>query len=276
MDRNAEQIAYWNGPVGERWTREQDALDRAFASFTAALLDLAALRAGERVLDVGCGCGTPTIAAAGRVGPGGEVLGVDVSAPMLARAGERSAGRANVSYLLADASTSRFDRSFDVVMSRFGVMFFDDPVGAFTNLRSALRSGGRACFACWRPFADNEWARVPFDAAARQLPPQPPSDPEQPGPFSLADAARVERVLRAAGFASVGVAPYDGEVVLSDEGVDAAVRFTMTIGPTARLIREADDDAGARVRGAIEAALRPLARGDRVVLGGASWLVEAT
>ncbi len=272
---NVDQLAYWNGATGERWTREQIVLDRAFESLTTRLLERASLRPGERVLDVGCGCGVTTLAAADAVGPTGAVLGIDISVPMLARARERSAGRAHIAYLEADASTCAFQPTFDVALSRLGVMFFGDPVAAFSNLRSALRPGGRLVLICWRPAADNEWVRVPLEAATRHVAPEPPSGPNEPGPFSLGDPSRIERILGDAGFASLAITPFDPEIILSEQGLDAAVQFAMTAGPTSRLLREVSDEAKTRVVRALETAMRPLLQGDRLVLGGATWLVHA-
>jgi SAM-dependent methyltransferase len=272
---NAAQVAYWNGAMGERWTREQIAIDRAFASLTIRLLERASLRSGERVLDVGCGCGVTTLAAADDVGPKGAVLGIDISAPMLARARERSAGRAHLAYLEADASTYAFEPTCDVVLSRLGVMFFGDPVAAFSNLRSALRPGGRLVLLCWRPAAENEWVRVPLEVAIQHVAPEPPPGPNEPGPFALGDPARIERILGEAGFASLSITPFDPEIVLSEQGLDPAVQFAMTAGPTSRLLREVSDEAKDRVRRALETAMRPLLAGDRLVLGGATWLVHA-
>jgi len=275
VEPNADQIAYWNGPVGEHWKLEQAAIDRAFASFTEKLREVAALRPGHRVLDVGCGCGTTTLFAADAVGAGGSVTGVDVSVPMVARATERSAGRANVSYFVADAAAIRFDGAFDVEISRFGVMFFEDPVRAFANLRSALRPGGRLAFVCWRPGADNEWVRVPSEVALQHVPPLPPVGPEQPGPFSFGDPARVRRILEGAGFSRVDIVPFDADVVISEEGVEAAADFVMKTGPTAALLREVTGDVVERVRPALEARLRPFTRNGRTALGGANWVVSA-
>jgi SAM-dependent methyltransferase len=272
---NAEQVAYWNGPAGERWSREQAVLDRAFEALSRRLLGRAALRPGERVLDVGCGCGTSTLAAADAVGPTGAVLGIDVSAPMLARARERSSARPRVAYRECDASTEALEPTFDVVLSRFGVMFFRDPVAAFTNLRGALRPGGRLAFICWRPVAENEWARVPREAALQHVTPEPPQGPEEPGPFSFGDRARVERILTGAGFTSVECVPVDEKVLVSDEGLDGAVEFAISAGPTARLLREVSDDVKNRVRAALATALRPYLAGNRMTLGGATWLVHA-
>jgi SAM-dependent methyltransferase len=272
---NADQVAFWNGPAGERWSREQVALDRAFEALTSDLLERASLRPGERVLDVGCGCGVTTLAAADAVGPTGAVVGIDVSVPMLARARARSAGCERLTYLEGDASTHVFDLRFDVVLSRFGVMFFRDPVAAFANLRAALRPGGRLVFLCWRALAENDWARVPQEAATRHVPAEPTPGPDDPGPFSFADRGRVEWILAAAGLRSIGLTALDRDVVLSDEGLDGAVEFATTAGPASRLLRNVPDEAVALARGEIEATLRPFLRSDRVALSGATWLVQA-
>ncbi len=228
---------------------------------------------------MGCGAGTTTLAAGDAVGPTGSVLGIDVSVPMLARARERSSGRSNLAYLEADASSHEFEASskgsFDVAISRFGVMVYREPVAAFATLRAALRPGGRFAFVCWRAAADNEWVRVPLAAATPHVPPEAPAAPDEPGPFAFADPARIERILIDAGFAEVTLRPLDADVVLSDEGVDAAVHFAMSAGPTSRLLRDATEDAKARVRGSLATALRPRLQGDRVALGGATWIVRA-
>ncbi len=272
---NTDQIAYWNGPAAERWAREQEALDVALEPFMRRLLTRAALRHDQHVLDVGCGCGTTTLAAADAVGERGSVLGIDVSTAMLARAKERSAARANISYVNEDASAFAFDTPFDVAISRFGVMFFEEPVRAFAHLRSALGRGGRLAFVCWRPAVDNEWVSVPYDAATQHVPPDPPAPPDQPGPFSFGDASRVKRILDGSGFSNVDIEPLDAEVVLSNRGVEGAVHFAMTTGPTARLLRDAGDPVKERVRAAVERTLEPFVRADRIALGGAVWVVHA-
>jgi SAM-dependent methyltransferase len=270
-----DPLAYWNGPAAERWTREQEAIDRAFTALTAKLFDEAAVRAGERVLDVGCGCGSTTLEAAERVGASGLVEGIDVSGPMLSRARERSVRTANASYHLADATTFAFQPSHDLVISRFGVMFFPDPERAFANLRSALAPQGRMVFMCWRPLAENAWAHVTYAAAAPHLPPEPPSNPEAPGPFSLGDPARLKRILDRAGFHQVRLEPFDGEVLFSTDGVDSAVAFATHTGPTARALREASEEAKVKVRAALGSVLAAATHGGRTVLGGAVWIVKA-
>lgn len=269
------QIAYWNGPAAERWVREQETLDRAFGPFTDRLFVAAAICPGERVLDVGCGCGTTTLAAAEASGARGSVVGVDVSRPMLDRARERAMGRDGIVFHHGDAAAFRADVPFDRVISRFGVMFFDAPTAAFTNIRAALRTGGRLTFICWRPLAENEWARVPYELAARIVPAGPPEGPEDPGPFSFGDPHRVARILRGAGFGSVEVAAFDAEVIASETGLDDATEFALTNGPAGRLLRDASEVARERLRSDLRDALRPLARGARIAMGAATWVVTA-
>src|SRR6202012_5499402 len=161
-DRNADQIAYWNGPNGQRWTDRQAEQDVLLAPVTQALIDRAAPRPGERIIDVGCGCGGTSMALASRVAPAGFVLGVDISGPMLSRARQLAPKELPVDFVLADATVYPFDPgSFDLLVSRFGVMFFAEPAVSFSNLRRALRPNGRVAFACWRAPRENPWMMTP-------------------------------------------------------------------------------------------------------------------
>ncbi|MFI5298725.1 MAG: class I SAM-dependent methyltransferase, partial [Polyangiales bacterium] len=152
-----DPIAFWNGRAADRWTRDQARLDLSLRPFGDAAMRAAAVKPGERVVDVGCGCGDTTIALAAQVGSSGHVLGVDVSAPMLARAGERSAHLANVTYVEQDATLLDATTRANALFSRFGVMFFATPERTFKALAGALAPGGRIAFVCWRAFADNPW-----------------------------------------------------------------------------------------------------------------------
>src|SRR5882672_4013246 len=200
---NRAQIDYWNHAGASRWVAHQERLDRSFQPIDVAVQARAAAAPDEHVVDVGCGCGGSTLALAERVGPRGSVLGVDVSAPMLARARERAASLPWVGFTEADATTHRFEPDADLLYSRFGVMFFDDPARAFANLRAALRNSGRMCFVCWRSPAENPWFTVPVAAAERVLGPLPPLPPNAPSPFALADQERVHALLTSAGFRAV-------------------------------------------------------------------------
>jgi len=276
MAANLSQIEYWNGPAAERWAIHQEALDRALEPFGLAVLERAGIRPGERVLDIGCGCGATTLAIADRIGESGHVLGIDVSSRMLAEAARRTAGRSNVALLETDAATHPFSPSADVIASRFGVMFFDRPVEAFRNLRGALASAGRLAFACWRAPSENPWVSVPMNAALRRVGAQPPTGPDEPGPFSFADRGRVEGILRAAGFAAVRVEPFDADVVLSIAGVEPALEFAITAGPAGRLLADAPPGVAEAVREDLRNELVRAAAGGRVALGGAVWIASAT
>lgn len=273
---NDEQIDYWNSEVGARWTSMADTMDRVLLPITGALLAAAGASAGERVLDVGCGCGATSLSLAQAVGPGGHVRGIDISAEMLSEARRRAAGRPELDFVLADAAAMPFERDRDLLFSRFGVMFFGEPVAAFTNLHRALRAGGRVAFACWRPVAENPWVIEPARAVADIVPPEPAADPLAPGPFSLADPARIAAVLGGAGFQNVQARPLDSVFPLAFEGgADAAVLFVRQIGPLAKRLAACERP----VQQAAAARLRELFAGlekeGRVEMAAAVWIVSA-
>ncbi|MDE2199317.1 MAG: class I SAM-dependent methyltransferase [Rhodospirillales bacterium] len=272
---HAQQMAFWNGAGAARWVERQARMDATIAAVSDAAIGVAGLRQGEKVLDVGCGCGATILALADAVGPGGHVSGIDISAPMLEVARQRTAGRAGIDCLLADAATHPFaPASFDLVFSRFGVMFFPDPVAAFANLRRAIRPGGRLTFASWRAFDENLWMKVPLAVATTLVPPPPPPGPDEPGPLAFADPARVTRILVAAGFEAPVFTRFDLPMRLGDN-LDDASDQAMTIGPASRALLDQPDDVRQAVRTAIRAALAPYAGADGVDLQGAVWLVRA-
>lgn len=272
---NAEQLEYWNSAGGARWVAHQEALDRMVRPFGEAALARVAPGAGEHALDVGCGCGATLLALAQAVGPTGSVTGIDPSRPMLARARMRI----NEATLIeGDASTHPFARKFDLIFSRFGVMFFADPVAAFRHLAEALAPGGRLGFVCWRDPAENPWVSVPVAAVRRALPHLPPlyaADPSAPGPFSLARPGRVEEVLHAAGFREVAYTPFDAEFELSTEGPLHAARVSLVTGPASRLLADASPQEQERAIAALAEDLGPHAVQGRVALRGATWTVLA-
>lgn len=275
---NAEQIEYWNSKVGDTWARMQARLDRAFTPVTAALLSVAAPQPGEDVLDIGCGTGETTLALAGAVGDDGAATGVDISDALLARARERADELfCDADFLNADAATFDAEPGFDLIVSRFGVMFFDDPVAAFANLHRLAAPGGRLVFACWQPPAENLWAMLPMQALAMLLPDQPPADPHAPGPFAFADPARVEAILVAAGWQDIAFddLPFEMVVGEGEDPIASAVQFNLRIGPAARLVRDAGPEAEAAAPAVLAAALAPYRIGDTVALPGAVWLVSA-
>lgn len=273
---NAKQIADWNGVVGEHWAAQQEKNDRLIKAFGEAALAAAGARAGERVLDVGCGCGDTSLTLADEVGLTGSVVGVDVSAPMLEVARGRARGRENLTFIEADASRAELPGPFDLLYSRFGVMFFDDPEGAFRHMRGAMKDGGRLAFACWQSPRDNPWAMIPLaaarEAAALDL---PPPDPHAPGPFAFADAGRVAGILERAGFAAVQAETFEAPMFLGSS-VRSAAEGCTKMGPASRWAREAGPDKLPAITEAIEKALAPLASADgSVALPGRIWVVTA-
>lgn len=276
---NAEQREFWNERGGPQWVAFQERLDAQIRPLGQVALERAGVRPGESVLDVGCGCGDTSLQLAELVGPGGDVLGVDISRSMLARARARGARRGlrQLTFREADVQTSRFAHgSVDLVFSRFGVMFFDDPRVAFGNLRTAVRPGGRLCFVCWQDLQKNDWARVPRAAAARHVPLPAPPAPGTPGPFAFADAERVGALLESAGFRDVSFDPHEtGLGIGGATGLEGAVEFLLAIGPVASLLREATDETRRRVGQTLRETLAPYLEGATVRLGGATWIVHA-
>lgn len=273
---NAAQIADWNGAVGQRWAAEQETLDALIRPFGEAVLGAARPTAGESVLDIGCGCGETSLSLAQAVGPSGRVLGVDVSAPMLDVARRRSADLTNVSFMEADASQAGLDGNFGLLVSRFGVMFFDAPAEAFANIGKSLAQNARLAFVSWQPAAQNPWATVAARAAlaAAGLPP-PQNDPRAPGPFAFGDTDYVSGILERAGFRNVGFQPVEAGMHLGASPDDAATS-ALKVGPASRIAREVDPDLFPKLHGAVRDALAPLAApSGAIVLPGRTWVFTA-
>jgi len=274
---NADQIAFWNGVAGRHWTERQSVQDIVLAPVTEKLIACIDAKPGQRILDIGCGCGAIAIELAKQVGPSGHVLGIDISVPMLERARELTAKSLAADYVLADATVYPFDpRSFDLLVSRFGVMFFADPVLSFRNLRTALRPKGRLVFACWREPRENGWMMAPLMAVYKHVPKLPQLGPEDPGPFAFADEARVRRILGEAGFADIAMeaCPLTFDVA-AGRGLEAAVQGALEIGPASRALEGHPPDVVSAAIGSIREALTPFVKGQSVLLPGAIWLVIA-
>ncbi|HKC50945.1 MAG TPA: class I SAM-dependent methyltransferase [Myxococcota bacterium] len=271
---NAEQIEYWNKQAGPVWVNNAARMDEFLAPIGLAAIERAAPRAGERVIDVGCGNGQTSLQLAERVTPTGAVLGVDISTPMLERARERAraAGASHLRFENADAQTHSFPPPvFDLVFSRFGVMFFVDPAAAFTNLARALRPGGRVTFVCWQSPAQNPWLREPMMAIAQHVTMPPPAAPDAPGPFAFADAARVRGILERAGLSDVAFEPRTGEITLG-KTVDEALQFSLEVGPVGAALRDAPASARAAASAAIRELLAARATPNGVALPYATWI----
>ena len=276
---NSDQIAEWNGVLGQRWVAMRQEVERVVAPFGAAALKAAAPQPGERAIDIGCGCGETTIEIARLIGPAGSVLGIDVSPPMLevARARAVSAKCPQLSFREGDASATELPVDVDLLFSRFGVMFFSRPSNAFSHLRKSLRTGGRCVFVCWRPPRDNPWAMTPLSAARQALDiTPPPSDPEAPGPFAFADEERLRTILSDAGFGNIDVQRFDAAIFLGPTPRTAA-EGAVQMGPVSRLVREVGTEHLPVIVDAIERTLSPLAAANgHVSLNGSTWIVAAT
>lgn len=272
---NVEAHRAWDGDDGDYWTERDATFDGSLRRYHDAFFAAMALTATDRVLDVGCGTGHTTRAAARRA-PDGDALGVDLSARMLARARELAAaeGLANVRFLHADAQVHPFDAgAFDVAISRTGCMFFGDPVAAFANIGRALRPGGRIALLVWQAAADNEWfAELRAAVAAGRDLPEPP--PDAPGPFSFADPDRVRAILTRAGFDDVVL---DGRRELMGFGDDAddAFRFMAGLGFVRFVLRDVDDAARSAALAALRSSIDAHETPDGVLYPSAAWIVTA-
>jgi SAM-dependent methyltransferase len=276
MSANDAQIELWNDRAGQRWVIADGFLVEMLAPISAVLLERTAPQPGERVLDVGCGAGQTTVDVARLVGPTGSVLGVDISAPLLGLARERRGELAHVTYVLADAQTHAFaPASFDLALSRFGVMFFADPVAAFANLGNATVAGGRLGFACWRSMIENPWFSEPLAAIAAHVEPPPRPEPGAPGPFAFADAERVRDILAGAGWRSIAIEPVDLEVKLGADP-DDALRFASEVGPTSLPLADAPPDARAQALASMHSIYTRAHGENGVTMRAAIWLVTAS
>ena len=276
-DANALQREQWNGDSGSRWVADADRRDAVLSPVADALLTAACIEPGESVLDVGCGCGATSIAAARRAGADGTVHGIDLSEPMLAVARRRAddAGLTAVRFTAADAQTHPLGGSgHDAAISRFGTMFFDDPVAAFTNIRLGVRRGGRIVIATWQPLDRNDWLTVPGAALLRYgtLPDKPP---DGPGMFAQADPDHVRSTLTLAGWAGVdsrgvtatlrlGALPADATDYLAHSGVGRAVLDTVAAADRPLALADVMD------------ALAPHTTDDGVHLDAAIWITTGT
>jgi SAM-dependent methyltransferase len=276
MTRNAQQIEMWNGRSGDRWAKNHAETDRAFGSFGVRAMELLAIQPGERVMDVACGAGSTVLELAGAVGGTGSVLGLDVSAPLLDLARQRSQGLSKVELVCADASTYRAEAGFDALYSRFGAMFFDDALGAFANLRKALKPGGRFAFSCWQAHELNAWCSELLEAVGPLLAEPPPElGPGQPGTFSLADREHLQGLLTQARFQGVQIEDVRAPVPIGAGGVPAAVEFALRVGPVASLTERQTPEVQARIRGRLTGLFEQHCVRGSVTLPGAAWIVTA-
>ncbi len=275
-NRHARQVEAWNGAMGEQWAANEARTERGLAPVLEALIAWAAPPHGGRVVDIGCGAGGTTLRLAHEVGPTGEVIGLDVSAVILQAARTRLAETPNARLELADALTWTLEGPpADLLFSRFGVMFFGDPVAAFANLRRALAPGGRFAFAAWAALEDNPWIDLPLQAALAVIPPPPPADPDEPGQFAFGNAARVSRILHDAGYGPIRQRAFDFAMRYPGDDPARTAAGLTEMGQVGRLLRERPADQRARATDAIAAAIAPLIHDGWATLPARVWLFEA-
>lgn len=272
---NRDQAALWNDAGGRTWVEMQAVLDDMLAPIGAPLLDEAFPGEAGRVLDIGCGAGATSLSMARRLGPTGLCLGVDISAPMVAAAKARAAaeGLASAAFVQADAQTHGFDpEQFDAVISRFGVMFFDDAAAAFANIRRAARRRAKLAFVAWRSPAENPFMTTAGRAAAPILPHLPAPNPDAPGPFAFADGDRVQRILEASGWTDIAIRPIDVPSGVAEKDLLA---YITKLGPLGLALRDVDEPTRARVAEAVRAAYDPYVQEGAARFTAACWLVSA-
>lgn len=273
---NARQRDEWNDTEGRRWLERHERIDQQIAPFGRRAMDRARIRAGERILDVGCGCGETTLDLAQRAGDTGFALGVDISALLIeaARKLAHESRVANVRFEAADAQTHPFPAgSFDLVFSRLGIMFFDDPEAAFRNLRGALRPGGRLAFVCWPAPRENLFVTIPKTAAARHITLPTSGEPDAPGPFALADADRIGRILIRSSFTTIDIERVTEKV--GGGSLDETTEMLLQLGPLGDMLDSLDTETRQAIRADIRSGLRPFETAGRVRFDATALLVTA-
>jgi SAM-dependent methyltransferase len=263
---NSEQAAWWNAS-GQGWARAQDIVDLVLRPFEDLLVAAARARPRRAVLDVGCGTGAVTRAIADALGVG--CVGVDISETMIAGAREHETAR----FVVADAQVHEFEERFDLIVSRFGVMFFEDPVAAFRNLLRATTPGGELCFVTWRSAEENPFMTTAAQAAASLVPGELPPPPSGPGPFSLTDADHVRKIFGESGWDGIDVRPVDRTCTMPEE---LLVPYLSNLGPIARALRDADESAHAGMIEEVRGAFDPFVHGDEVRIPAACWQITAS
>jgi ubiquinone/menaquinone biosynthesis C-methylase UbiE len=276
-EKNADQIAYWNGPGGQNWIARQATQDILLRPISDIVHGAAGAAKGESVIDIGCGCGGTTFELARRVGPEGRVLGLDISAPMLDYARAHAPKDLKVEFVQADATVYPFQpASADLLFSRFGVMFFADPTASFTNMRKAVKPGGRIVFACWREPRANGWMMIPLQAVYQHVPRMPQLGPEDPGPFSFGNEERVRRILSGAGFTDVVLKPHDLALDIAlGRGLDGAANAAIAFGPASRALEGHPDSVRAAAIQSVREALAKHEKDGKIPLPASIWIVSA-
>ena len=274
MDAAEDQAKRWNNTAGRAWVDAQALLDRLFKPLESLLVDGVTLQSPRELLDVGCGTGGTTVAMARRLGAKANCTGLDISEPMIEAARARASREGtSATFIVADAQTHDFEPArFDLICSRFGVMFFADPVAAFANLRRAARDDGRLLFLAWRGGEDNPFMTTAESAAAPLLPNLPERKPDAPGQFAFANDRRVHAILDASGWIDVEIRPLDVACSMPESDL---VAYLSRLGPVGMALQEADEPTRARVLKAIRPAFDPYIHGDEVRFTAACWMAAA-
>ncbi len=274
---NADMLSFWNGRGGHTWVARQEHTDITLTPVTDALLAFAAPRTGERVVDIGCGCGAPRLEFARAVGPSGRGAAFDISGPMLAESGKRAgaAGIANVDWRQADPAVAALDE-YDLLTSAFGVMFFDYTAVAFTNMRRSAAPDARMALVCWRALAENPWMKVPMTAVARHLPPRTQPISNAPGMFAFADPEHVTEVLTAGGWTPPRFEKLDMDLdIAAGRGLEEAVVQSTEIGAVNSWLRNQPEEVVSAAVASLREELKPYADGMSVRLPGAMRLISS-
>jgi SAM-dependent methyltransferase len=271
---NEDMAALWNGASGQAWVDEQALLDQTYRSIEKLLADAVTASGARSVLDIGCGAGATTLAVARTLAARGNAVGIDISQPLIAvaRARAQREGLATA-FLCADAQTHDFaPASFDMMISRFGVMFFENPVAAFANLRRAATASGALRLMVFRSIAENPFMTTAERAAGPLLPKLPPRNPNAPGQFAFADRDRVQRILEDSGWTGIELAPVDVQCAFPLASLE---RFFTRLGPVGQALRDADEGLRKQVIQRIRAAFQPFVHGAEVRFIAACWMVSA-
>lgn len=269
-----DQARLWNGPAGHAWVAAQELLDQMLKPFEDLLMEAVSTASASRVLDVGCGTGSTTLAVARLLGAEGRCIGIDISEPMIAAAQARAERESTpASFIRADAQTHGFEpASFDMIISRFGVMFFEDPVRAFANLRHAARADAEIRFVAWRSAAENPFMTTAERAATPLLPNLPARRPGAPGQFAFADRQRIETILEESGWGEIDIRPIDVACTLPE---NALVSYLSRLGPVGQILQGADDQTRNLVIETVRAAFDPYVFGAEVRFAAACWMIAA-
>jgi SAM-dependent methyltransferase len=274
---NAAQFEAWNTIQGNRWVQNKDLFVRQLASHTAPILDAAALTPGQSVVDLGCGFGVTTMKIADIVGDTGHVLGLDFSEVMIAEASAQAQDRgiSNITFEQADVQSYQFEpHSHDTAISRYGVMFYEDPIAAFTNVHRALKDKGRIAYICWRTPQENIWMSGPTRIAGKILDLPPPPPPGSPGIFGFADRDHVSAIMTRAGFSEISIEPVDLTAVLGDD-IEHAVANALKIAPWISALENADAQAIEDISSQLRDLYRDYQGPNGIEIPSASWVVSA-